>query len=292
MPWSQFRIELGQLDPEQMESALFDAGALSVTLTDAQDTPVLEPAPGETPLWPSTRFTALFPEGVSEQSVVDALQAQLDTPLPAHSMEQLEDRAWEREWMKDFHPMDFGHGLWVCPHGQEVPEENVTVVYLDPGLAFGTGTHETTALCLEWLGGAQVGGKQVMDFGCGSGILAVAALKLGASSAHGVDIDPQALEASLDNARRNRVEKNLSFPDPNQLGAAEYDIVLANILAGPLVNLAEQLLGICRPGGDLILSGILAEQSTMVQEAYAQGCEKIIETRKGDWVRLCCTVNG
>jgi len=290
MPWSQFRIELGQLDPEQLESALFDAGALSVTLTDAQDTPVLEPAPGETPLWPNTRFTALFPEDVSEQSVADALQAQLDPPLPPHSMEQLEDRAWEREWMKDFHPMDFGHGLWVCPHGQEVPEENSTVVYLDPGLAFGTGTHETTALCLQWLGGAQVEGKEVMDFGCGSGILAVAALKLGATLAHGIDIDPQALEASLDNAQRNAVEERLSFPDPTQLGTRKYDIVLANILAGPLIDLAVQILGICRPGGALVLSGILAEQSTMVQEAYAKDCAEITEMRKGDWVRLCCTL--
>ena len=290
MSWSQFRIELGQLDPDQLESALFDAGALSVTLTDAEDTPVLEPAPGETPLWPSTRFTALFPENVNEQSVVDALQARLDSALPAHSMETLEDRAWEREWMKDFHPMDFGHGLWVCPHGQDVPEDNATVVYLDPGLAFGTGTHETTALCLEWLGGAQVEGKQVMDFGCGSGILAVAALKLGATSAHGVDIDPQALEASLDNAHRNGVEDSLSFPDPNQLGTQKYDIVLANILAGPLLEMADQILGICRPGGELVLSGILAEQSAMVQEAYAHGCKKIAETHKGDWVRLCCTL--
>lgn len=289
MSWSQFRIELGQLDPEQLESALFNAGAMSVTLTDAQDTPVLEPAPGETPLWPSTRFTALFPEEVTEQSVVNALQAQLDTPLPPHSMEQLEDRAWEREWMKDFHPMDFGHGLWVCPHGQDVPGENSTVVYLDPGLAFGTGTHETTALCLEWLGGAKIEGKRVMDFGCGSGILAVAALKLGAGSAHGVDIDPQALEASLDNARRNGVNENLSFPDPDRLEAASYDIVLANILAGPLLGLADQLLRICRPGGDLVLSGILAEQSPMVREAYAQGCTEITETRKGDWVRLYCS---
>lgn len=290
MAWSQFRIELGTLNPELLECALFNAGAMSVTLTDAQDTPVLEPAPGETPLWPSTRFTALFDENTSEQEVVEALQAELDTPLPPHGMEQLEDRAWEREWMKDFHPMDFGHGLWVCPHGQEVPEQHATVVYLDPGLAFGTGTHETTALCLEWLGDAQVRGKQVMDFGCGSGILAVAALKLGASLAHGVDIDPQALEASLDNAQRNGVEKKLSFPDPNQLSHQGYDIVLANILAAPLVSLAGQLLAICRPGGDLVLSGILAEQSQMVRDAYAQGCEKITEKRKGDWVRLCCTV--
>lgn len=290
MSWSQFRIELGQLDPEQLECALFNAGALSITLSDAQDTPVLEPAPGETPLWPSTRFTALFPEEVNEQAVVEALQAQLPTPLPPHAMEQLEDRAWEREWMKDFHPMDFGHGLWVCPHGQTVPEENSTVVYLDPGLAFGTGTHETTALCLEWLGGAKVEGKKVMDFGCGSGILAVAALKRGASSAHAVDIDPQALEASQDNAQRNGVEENLSFPDSSQLESGGYDIVLANILAGPLVSLADQLLRICRPGGDLVLSGILAEQSPMVREAYAGGCAKITEARKGDWVRLCCQV--
>lgn len=290
MSWSQFRIELGELDPEQLENALFNAGALSVTLTDARDTPVLEPAPGETPLWPSTRFTALFPEDASEQAIVKALQAQLESPLPPHGMEQLEDRAWEREWMKDFHPMDFGHGLWVCPHGQEVPGENSTVVYLDPGLAFGTGTHETTALCLEWLGGAEVEKKRVMDFGCGSGILAVAALKLGAACAHGVDIDPQALEASLDNAQRNGVDEHLSFPDPDQLETGSYDIVLANILAGPLVSLADQLLRICRPGGDLVMSGILSEQSGMVKDAYTKGCASITETRKGDWVRLCCTL--
>ncbi|MCJ7558800.1 MAG: 50S ribosomal protein L11 methyltransferase, partial [Gammaproteobacteria bacterium] len=238
MSWNQFRIELGQLDPEQLEDALFTAGALSITMSDAKDTPVLEPAPGETPLWPSTRFTALFAEDCAVQSIVRSLQASLDTPLPAYSLEPLADRVWEREWMKDFHPMNFGHGLWVCPHEQRVPEENATVVYLDPGLAFGTGTHETTALCLEWLGAAELAGRQVMDYGCGSGILAVAALKLGAAAVHCVDIDPQALEASLENARKNAVDQQLAFPDPDQLPPQGYDIVLANILAGPLASLA------------------------------------------------------
>lgn len=290
MPWSQFRIELGALDPQQLEDALFAAGALSVTLTDAEDNPVLEPAPGETPLWPSTRFTALFESGAGEADVVQALSLRLPTPLPPHAMEELEDRAWEREWMKDFHPMDFGHGLWVCPHGQQVPENGATVVYLDPGLAFGTGTHETTALCLEWLGGHDLAGRRVMDFGCGSGILAVAALKLGAASADGVDIDPQALEASVENARRNAVEDRLHFPDPQVLPTGSYDIVLANILAEPLVNLAPQIAGICRPGGSLVLSGILAEQEQKVSDAYRDFCEQITVTRKGDWIRLACTV--
>ena len=288
MSWNQFRIELGPLDPEQLENALFAAGALSITLSDAKDTPVLEPAPGETPLWPSTRFTALFAEEHTLQAIVSFLQAQLETPLPAHKLEPLADRVWEREWMKDFHPMNFGHGLWVCPHEQKVPEKNATVVYLDPGLAFGTGTHETTALCLEWLGAAELAGKQVMDYGCGSGILAVAALKLGAAAVHCVDIDPQALEASLDNARKNGVDQRLAFPDPDQLPGHVYDVVLANILAGPLASLAGRLTGICRPGGYLVLSGILAEQSEAVSNAYLAACDEIIETRKGDWVRLSC----
>lgn len=290
MPWSQFQIELGALDPQQLEDALFAAGALSVTLTDAEDNPVLEPAPGETPLWPSTRFTALFESGTEESEVVRALSGRLPTPLPPHRIEQLEDRAWEREWMKDFHPMDFGNGLWVCPHGQQVPENEATVVYLDPGLAFGTGTHETTALCLEWLGEHQLAGKRVMDFGCGSGILAVAALKRGAVSADGVDIDPQALEASEENARRNQVDERLHFPDPDNLAEGSYDIVFANILAEPLINLAPQIAGICRPGGSLVLSGILAEQEDKVCAAYLDLCEQITVTRKGDWIRLACTV--
>ena len=288
MAWYQFRIELGQLDPEQLEDALFAAGALSITMSDAEDTPVLEPAPGETPLWPSTRFTALFADDCTVQGIVSSLQSRLDTPLPAHSLETLADRVWEREWMKDFHPINFGHGLWVCPHEQKVPEDNATVVYLDPGLAFGTGTHETTALCLEWLGAAELAGRQVMDYGCGSGILAVAALKLGAAAVHCVDIDPQALEASLDNARRNAVDQHLEFPDPDQLPSQGYDIVLANILAGPLASLAGRLTTICRPGGYLVLSGILAEQSREVRDAYTAACDEIIETRKGDWVRISC----
>jgi len=286
MNWRQFQIDIGQHDPEILESLLFDAGALSVTLTDAADNPVLEPAPGETPLWPSTRLTALFPADADESIIRAVLQAGLPAELPGSQMCDLEDRAWAREWMKDFRPMHFGHDLWVCPHGQPPPASGAIVVWLDPGLAFGTGTHETTALCLEWLAKTKLDGLSVLDYGCGSGVLAVAALKLGASSATAVDIDPQALDATRENARRNSVADRLRVMAPGQLDDQQFDILLANILAEPLIGLAGRFRELCKPGGHLVMSGILAEQTRLIREAYAQWCPDLRSTGRGDWVRL------
>lgn len=289
MSWRQFRIDLGSHDPEQLEALLFEAGALSVTLSDAADNPVLEPAPGETPLWPDTRLTALFPPDADEQALRRRLQQTLGGELPECGMTELPERAWEREWMKDFHPMDFGHGLWICPHGQRPPADAASVVWLDPGLAFGTGTHETTALCLRWLAANPPRGSRVLDYGCGSGVLAVAALRLGATSATAVDIDPQALEATVENARRNGVADRLSVMAPEELAQHDFDVLLANILAEPLLRLSERFRGLCKPGARLVLSGIQVQQATAVAAAYAHWCPGLHADALGDWVRLAGT---
>lgn len=286
MSWRQFQIDLGSHDPEQLETLLFEAGALSVTLSDAADNPVLEPAPGETPLWPDTRLTALFPPDADEEAIRHRLQRALGGRLPECGMTELEDRAWEREWMKDFHPMDFGHGLWICPHGQQPPAAAASVVWLDPGLAFGTGTHETTALCLQWLASNPPRGGHVLDYGCGSGVLAIAALKLGAASATAVDIDPQALDATRENARRNSVEDRLQVMPPESLPPRGFDVLLANILAEPLVALSGRFRGLCKPGARVVLSGILVPQARAVASAYEPWCPGLRAETRGDWVRL------
>jgi ribosomal protein L11 methyltransferase len=278
----QFTLDVGARDPAPWEDALFELGALSVTLLDAADDPVLEPAPGATPLWPTVVVRALFPV----ESNPDALRAGLQsTAAPdaaslarAASFETIADRAWEREWLKDFRPMRFGDRLWICPGGQR-PDETVlagadwTCVELDPGLAFGTGTHATTALCLGWLdsgAGSWLEGSAVLDYGCGSGILAIAALKLGAGGATAVDIDPQALLATHGNADRNGVLERLRIGSVESLAGTDpgAGVVVANILAGPLVELAPRLAQLTRPGGRLALSGLLLEQVDAVTAAY------------------------
>lgn len=287
MPFLQFTFEVGSADPAPLEEALFALGALSVTLEDAADDPILEPAPGALPLWPTVRIKALFT--ATEHDVAQRLQADIGA-LPPHRLERLEDRAWEREWLKDFRPMRFGRRLWVCPAGQRPDEPDFVVVDLDPGLAFGTGTHPTTALCLEWLDehAARLAGKSLLDYGCGSGILAIAALKLGAARAQGMDIDPQALLASRDNAARNQVSERLALTlEPASLQVA--DIVVANILAGPLHELAPRLAALVSAGGDLVLSGILAEQASNLVEHYLTWFDmQPIVTRDG-WARLSGT---
>jgi ribosomal protein L11 methyltransferase len=274
MDWLQFVMHLDSLDPNDVEAAFLRLGACSVTLSDAGDDPVLEPGPGETPLWSNTRITGLFAGDTDLDIFRAALQNELGVEhLPANRIETLEDRVWEREWLRDFGPMQFGRRLWVCPSGQQAPGRNAVVVRLDPGLAFGTGTHPTTALCLEWLDGIDLDGKAVLDYGCGSGILAIAALKLGAARATGMDIDPQAVIASRQNAVDNDVADRLTLVGDEAGIDGKFDVVVANILAGPLVQFADSITSRLARGGMLALSGVLCEQARDVRAAYAPWIE-------------------
>lgn len=292
MPFLQLTVDIGASDPAPLEDALLDVGAVSITLQDAADNPVLEPAPGTTPLWPSVQLSALFDAAVDPHLLREVLRTRLSTPLPPLHFEQLADRAWEREWLKDFRPMQFGRRLWICPGGQRPPADQLAttddacIIELDPGLAFGTGTHPTTALCLEWLDGADLRGKTVIDYGCGSGVLAIAALKLGAKSAIAVDIDPQAITATLDNASRNLVAERLRVGLAADTALQPADVVLANILAEPLEALAASLTAWVVPGGHIVLSGLLTAQADRVAARYAPAFRLEPTTVRGDWARV------
>ena len=269
MDWLQFVMNLGKLDAEDIEAIFNRHGAWSVTLSDAGDKPVLEPGPGETPLWTDTRITGLFSADTDLRELEDDLLLTLKlAKLPPHRVEGLEDRAWEREWLKDFRPMQFGKRLWISPGDSTVEQHDAVVIRLDPGLAFGTGTHATTALCLEWLDSLELVGKTLLDYGCGSGVLAIAGLKLGCSSALAMDIDPQALVATTRNAERNGVSGQLRVQGSAEAMAGSFDIVVANILAGPLVQFAESVTSTVSGGGMLALSGVLCEQAPAVMAAY------------------------
>jgi ribosomal protein L11 methyltransferase len=294
MPFLELQLTLDGVDPESAEQACFDSGALSVTLADAGDTPVLEPAPGTTPLWPRVRLSALYDAATDRNQVTGILSERLDLEATALAFRDVEDRVWEREWLKDFRPMCFGRRLWVCPGGQRPPTVTATdvLVELDPGLAFGTGTHATTALCLEWLDGLSLAGRRVLDVGCGSGILAIAALRLGAAHAVAVDIDPQALIATRDNAERNGVAERLEVRDAAASWGTGHDVVLANILAEPLIELSPRLAGACHAGADLAVSGLLTEQAAPVAAAFATWFDMRPQTRRDDWVCLSGTRRG
>ena len=286
-------IELSAVVPtehvEATEDCLLESGALSVTLADAEDTPVLEPGPGETPLWPSVTVTGLFPAERDPLEILARVAAA--RPDAGWRVAGLEDRAWEREWLRDFRPMRFGGRLWVVPSGMAAPEEGV-VVHLDPGLAFGTGTHPTTALCLEWLDGLgpALDGAFLIDYGCGSGILAIAALRLGAGEALGVDNDPQALVATRDNAAANGVADRLSacLPDDTSTlpGGRLADVLVANILAAPLVELAPVFARHVRSGGRIALSGILCGQQDAVLASVGRYFHMDPPESSSGWVRL------
>ena len=270
MDWQQFVMNLEALNPASVEEILIRHGAQSVTYSDAGDVPVLEPGPGETPLWNTTCITGLFDAGVDMDAVLADLRASLALDqLPDYRLETLADREWEREWLRDFGPMRFGVHLWVCPTGSEPDRSDAVVVRLDPGLAFGTGTHATTAMCLEWLDSIELQGRAVLDYGCGSGVLAIAALKLGCAHAHAMDIDVQAITATRENAAQNGVQERLTVSTSPDDIEGRFDVVIANILAGPLVELAESVSDHVRPGGQLALSGILSEQAADVIAAYA-----------------------
>ena len=288
MSWLQVRLALTPAQAETYEDLMLELGAVSVTFMDAEDQPIFEPDLGTTPLWSQTHLLALF-EGDTDAAALEQRVQLLANGL-TYEVERLEDQEWERSWMDNFHPMRFGQRLWIVPSWHEAPEPEAVNLLLDPGLAFGTGTHPTTSLCLQWLDGEPVAGRQVLDFGCGSGILAIAALLLGAERAVGTDIDVQALEASRENANRNGIDP-ARFPLylPADLPDEPADVVVANILAGPLVGLAEQITRLTRIGGRLALSGILAEQAEDVRAAYA-GCFDLEPTATLDgWVRISGT---
>jgi ribosomal protein L11 methyltransferase len=287
MPWLEFKLALNELDPERVEAALLSAGAVSVTYEDAGDEPIYEPDPEQMPLWSRTRMTGLFPTDIDMDAVRAVLLATLDLAhLPMHRIEPLEDRDWTREWLKDFKPMRFGQRLWICPTAYTPPEPDAVNVLLDPGLAFGTGTHPTTALCLEWLDGLTLIGRDLVDYGCGSGVLAIAGARLGAARVWAVDNDPQALLATRDNAARNRVESALHICAPQALPALQADFLVANILAGPLVSLAARLAAALRPGAEMALSGILATQEQEIRDAYAPWFEIMGVARRNEWLRV------
>lgn len=287
MAWQQITVITDEQTAPEVAELFSDLGAVSVTYMDAEDEPVYEPAIGETKIWSNTQVIALFELDADFEVVAERVRRTFGaTQLRDWRMEKIEDQAWERAWMEYYQPMKFGDKLWVCPTGQEQHEPGTVCMLLDPGLAFGTGTHPTTALCLEWLARHDLAGKTVIDYGCGSGILAVAAVLLGAKEAHAVDIDPQALTATLSNAEKNAVQDKIKVYLPEQLPAMQADIVLANILAKPLCELSERISALVKSGGALVLSGILAEQTAQVADAYISAVELNAPAQQEDWIRL------
>ena len=285
MSWLQVRLAIQPNQAAQWEDSLFELGAISVSFMDAEDQPIYEPDLGTTPLWTHTHLLALFEEDVAPETLRQHLQLLGGDNTPELQMEKINDQDWERNWMVNFQPMKFGQRLWIIPSWHTAPEPDAVNVILDPGLAFGTGTHPTTALCLEWLSGQPIADCQVLDFGCGSGILAIAAKLLGAAQLTCTDIDSQALEATRDNANRNGIaEQDLLVYLPEAMPQQQFDVVLANILAGPLVELAPQLINRTRSGGRIALSGILAEQAQEVRDAYSQHFDLVPTAEKEGWV--------
>lgn len=287
MAWRQFVMHLGELPAPEVEAVFERHGALAVTLSDAGDAPVVEPAPGETPLWQDTEVTGLFPE----HHDLAGLQRDLCRTfqlgeLPPHRIEHLPDRVWEREWLAHFRPMQFGRRLWVCPGDFPVPAGDAVVIRLDPGLAFGTGTHATTALALEWLDGLELAGRRMLDFGCGSGILSIAALLLGARAVTGCDIDAQALTATRRNAQRNGVDDRLTTTPDAGTPAGNFDVVVANVVSGTLIRCAPAIADHLAPGGRLLLSGILESQVIDVAGAYRDRVTFDAPAVRAGWVRL------
>ncbi|AXQ30749.1 50S ribosomal protein L11 methyltransferase [Solimonas sp. K1W22B-7] len=287
MAWLQLRVS--SANPEFADEILLANGASAVSMVDAEDDPVLEPAPGETPLWRNTVTLGLFKEHTDLEPVIASLRELLpDGAEATFKTELIEDQDWVRVWLKDCPPLRFGEHFWVVPHEKlgEVTDPEATILKLDPGLAFGTGTHPTTALCLEWLSGQDLRGKTVLDFGCGSGILAIAALLLGAEKAICVDIDPQALLATRDNAQQNGVAERVRTLLPEQFQPFAADIVLANILANPLVQLAPLLASSIRSGGELALAGLLDRHAEEVRGAYESWFDFHDDVSKEGWTRI------
>lgn len=287
-PWRQLALAAPPAQAARLSELLETVGALSVTLSGAGDEPLYEPPPGATPLWGTTRVVGLFGPEADLRRVLARLRAALaPQTLPPHRIARLSDRVWEREWIRYAEPVRIGRRLWVCPSAFAPPPAAAVCVRLDPGLAFGSGTHPSTRLCLEWLESHPLHGARVVDYGCGSGILAIAALKLGARVAWAVDHDPQALAATRENARSNGVAEMLRVAAPAELPRAlAAEVVIANILAQPLTRLAPCLSGLLHPDGRLVLSGVLQAQAAEVAAAYEPWLRLHVSAESEGWVRL------
>lgn len=285
MTFWQFSLNCRASELEQAEEILLELGALSLSIGDAGDAPIYEPLPGTAPVWPESVLTATFDAGrdpeVLMQQISGALPPTLATSLHRHG---LEERDWEQAYKKHFKPIQCAPDLWIVPSWSEPPQADATIIELDPGLAFGTGSHPTTALCLAWLAANPPDGIRVIDYGCGSGILAIAALKLGAAAVTAVDIDQQALVASESNLRVNRIDKDrVRIADPRELDDTPADLLIANILAGPLVELAPRFATLVRPAGQILLSGILKSQLEEIQLAYQADFTLAPPSLREDW---------
>ncbi len=291
--WQELHFTARKDQVEALEEWLFERGALSVTLEDQADQPLLEPGPGETPLWDAVRVVALFGGEQDLSPTLNAVPVDLATGVPSAS-EPVADREWTRVWEDQFHPLQMGERLWICPSWTPPPDPDAVNIMLDPGLAFGTGTHSTTAMCLRALDAGIDPGMRVVDYGCGSGILGIAAARLGAIAVLAVDNDPQAITATRDNAVRNQVPDTclstvLTGDVVIDAWAESAEWVVANILAGPLVSLAPQLTALMAPGGRLLLAGLLADQANEVIEAYAPTVGLKVVDQQDDWVLLAGT---
>lgn len=298
MSWLQITINTSKDNAELAEQSLFSAGAQTVTLTDGANQPILEPAPEEVSIWNTVVVTGLFSFENNRQHILELIKQKLDRTSYTYTTEILEDQNWTRAWMEHYQAMKFGQRLWVCPLHIEPPEPAAINLRLDPGLAFGTGTHPTTSLCLRWLDqnvSARKNHRQsLLDYGCGSGILAIAACMLGIDHADCVDIDPQALTATISNAKINRVTDYIRPWLPSEYNrhyaeqgiSPQYDFVVANILSGPLVELTPILASHTITGGDIVLSGILKEQAESVHAAYSRFFTMNNPVFEDDWALL------
>lgn len=288
MGWKNLTFATTHQLAKVLEDELIELGASAVAISEGDDArPQFELEPGQLPEWETVGVAALLPETVNTDTLISQLRTDYPELVDASmQLAPLPEQDWERSWMERFEPMDFGNRLWICPSNHSPPDSGATNIMLDPGLAFGTGTHETTSLCMEWLGEHDMAGKLILDYGCGSGILAIAALMRGADHAIGVDIDPRALDASQDNARRNHVADRLSTAMHGELPAdTKVDVLFANILANTLIELRPLLLTHTKPGADIVLSGILRDQADEVISAYAPEVD-LAARFKGDWALL------
>ncbi len=290
MPWIQISVTVSDDNFRRVEDAMLTLGAQSVTFKDAADNPILEPQPGETPLWRDAVITGLFDDRNNQEWLNEQLRQQLGDDKLLIEITSLPDQDWTRAWMDTYKPMQFGKRLWVCPKHIEPPDPTAINLWLDPGLAFGTGTHPTTSLCLSWLDEhiyPQSQYRSILDYGCGSGILAIAAILLGAEQADCVDIDDQALQATRDNAQANRVLQQISTYTPESINSdRRYQLVMANILSGPLTELAPALSQYCDAGGDIVLSGLLSDQTDPVRDAYNAFFDMRATQTLDEWVLL------